>query len=116
MNLQLTEEHLKCYTIKDDPDFSPILGGRIVLSDQFTQNERHNINSERDVCLVAQKVEVPLVKCLGKTATFVGTAGDDTIVGTVGPDVIHGLGGNDKISGLDGDDTICGGAGQDEIK
>ncbi len=55
------------------------------------------------------------IKCAGKTATIVGTTGNDVIQGTQGDDVIAGLGGNDKILGLGGNDTICGGDGNDEI-
>ena len=51
--------------------------------------------------------------CLGRRATIVGTAGDDTLVGTRRPDVIVGLGGADLIDGLAGDDLICGGPGAD---
>lgn len=55
------------------------------------------------------------VKCLGRTATIVGTPKADTIRGTAGPDVIHGLGGNDLILGLSGNDIICGGRGWDRL-
>ena len=44
-----------------------------------------------------------------RSATIVGTPGDDTLRGTDGPDVIVGLGGDDTIFGLGGDDVICGG-------
>jgi len=54
-------------------------------------------------------------KCLGRTATIVGTPGNDTIRGTFGNDVIVGLAGNDKIFGLGGNDIICGGRGWDRI-
>ncbi len=57
-----------------------------------------------------------VVTCNGRTATIVGTSGNDTLVGTVGADVIAGLGGNDIIRGLTGDDTICGGPGNDTIR
>ena len=53
--------------------------------------------------------------CDGRSATIVGTPGDDTLVGTNGPDVIVGLGGNDTIRGRRGDDVICGGNGSDTI-
>jgi hypothetical protein len=53
------------------------------------------------------------VKCAGKTATLVGTAGKDILKGTAKADVIAGLGGNDKVSGLGGKDIVCGGAGKD---
>jgi Ca2+-binding RTX toxin-like protein len=45
--------------------------------------------------------------CFGKTATIVGTPGDDVLEGTSGPDVIVGLGGADWIKGRRGDDRIC---------
>ena len=57
----------------------------------------------------------PSVLCDGKTATLVGTPGDDSLVGTSGSDVIHGLGGNDVITGAGGDDIICGGDGDDTV-
>lgn len=53
--------------------------------------------------------------CGGRTATIVGTAGDDELFGTPGNDVIVGKGGNDVIKGRMGDDLICGGAGDDTI-
>ena len=54
-------------------------------------------------------------ECAGRTATIVGTHGDDIIVGTDGSDVIVGLGGDDEIRGLRGNDYICGGPGRDRI-
>ncbi|MBA3630078.1 MAG: hypothetical protein H0W55_10480 [Actinobacteria bacterium] len=51
--------------------------------------------------------------CLGKRATKVGTAADNTIYGTARADVIVGLGGSDTIYGYGGNDTICGGDGDD---
>jgi Ca2+-binding RTX toxin-like protein len=67
----------------------------------------------------AEAQAVPL--CFGRTATIVGTTGDDdghanpVIEGTAGVDVIVGLGGNDTIDGNGGDDYICGNAGADDI-
>jgi Ca2+-binding RTX toxin-like protein len=55
-------------------------------------------------------------KCGGRTATIVGTSGNDHLKGTAKPDVIVGLGGNDRLSGRDGDDRICGGPGDDRIR
>ena len=55
------------------------------------------------------------VKCKGRTATIVGTSGNDTIEGTPGDDVIHGLSGRDKIYGRGGNDIICGGNDQDYL-
>ncbi|HEX6228932.1 MAG TPA: hypothetical protein VFZ41_05655 [Solirubrobacterales bacterium] len=57
----------------------------------------------------------PVVKCLGKTATIVGTARPDVLKGTGRADVIAGLGGNDRIYGLRGNDRICGGGGKDRV-
>ena len=52
----------------------------------------------------------------GRTATIVGTSGNDVIRGTSGRDVIVALGGDDTIDGLAGADIICGGAGNDLIR
>ena len=51
--------------------------------------------------------------CFGKTATIVGTPGDDILIGTDGSDVIAGLAGSDFIFGDAGQDLICGGRGDD---
>ena len=53
--------------------------------------------------------------CQGKTATIVGTLGNDVIYGTSANDVIVGLGGNDVIDGKGGNDTICGNEGADRL-
>src|SRR3990172_113402 len=53
--------------------------------------------------------------CAGRTATMVGTNGDDVLDGTSGSDVIIGLGGDDAINGLGGKDYLCGGSGDDTI-
>lgn len=53
--------------------------------------------------------------CWGRTATIVGTSGNDVLVGTAGSDVIVGLGGNDVILGRSGNDRLCGKGGDDEI-
>ncbi|OFW66407.1 MAG: hypothetical protein A2Z12_05100 [Actinobacteria bacterium RBG_16_68_21] len=53
--------------------------------------------------------------CFGRTATLVGTNGDDLLEGGPGSDVIDGRGGNDTINGLGGKDYLCGGAGDDTI-
>lgn len=55
-------------------------------------------------------------KCLGKTATIVGTKNSDRIKGTKGKDVIVALGGDDTIYGYGGNDLICGNNGDDVIK
>jgi len=57
----------------------------------------------------------PPPTCKGKSATIVGTSGNDVRKGTSGKDVMVGLGGNDKLSGLARNDLICGGAGKDTL-
>ena len=57
----------------------------------------------------------PKPRCGGRTATIVGTAGNNTLTGTNGRDVIVGLAGNDTIRGGRGNDIICGGTGRDRI-
>ena len=52
--------------------------------------------------------------CFGKTATIVGSAGDDRLMGTAGDDVIVSLGGRDVVEAKSGDDSICLGPGGDE--
>ena len=54
--------------------------------------------------------------CGGKTATIVGTSGNDTLAGLDAADVIVGLGGNDVIRGGRENDIICGGAGRDRLR
>ncbi|MEA2410281.1 MAG: hypothetical protein QOC77_842 [Thermoleophilaceae bacterium] len=54
--------------------------------------------------------------CLGRTATIVGTSGNDIIYGTNGGDVIVGGRGVDQIHGLGGDDVICGEGGRDILQ
>ena len=54
--------------------------------------------------------------CEGRTATIVGTPGNDILAGTEGTDIIAGLGGNDRISGFGGNDLICGGSGNDQMR
>ncbi|MGH2753465.1 MAG: calcium-binding protein [Actinomycetota bacterium] len=52
---------------------------------------------------------------MGKKATKVGTAGDDSIKGTKKADVIVSKGGDDVITGKKGNDTICSGDGNDTV-
>jgi Ca2+-binding RTX toxin-like protein len=69
------------------------------------------------LCLwpVAARAATPT--CLGKTATIVGTAGDDEpLPGTSGDDVIVGRGGKDVIQGRGGNDRICGNGGVDTLQ
>jgi Ca2+-binding RTX toxin-like protein len=60
-------------------------------------------------------LEVEPPRCGRKTATIVGTTGEDDIVGSRFADVIATLGGPDTVKGGAGSDVICGGAGRDEI-
>lgn len=57
----------------------------------------------------------PAASCGGKTATIVGTPGNDVLTGTPGADVIQALGGNDIVYGKGGNDIICGGHGNDRL-
>ena len=55
--------------------------------------------------------------CRGRTATVVGTFGDDpSLVGTPGNDVIFAYGGNDAVSAGSGADVVCAEAGDDQVK
>jgi len=65
--------------------------------------------------LVATPAAWGALSCRGRTATVVGTAGDDVLIGTPGDDVIAGRGGNDTILALEGDDLVCGGDGDDSL-
>lgn len=65
---------------------------------------------------VAQRADAAVPACMGKPATIVGTASNDTLNGTARADVIVGLGGKDRISGRGGNDIICGSGGADIIK
>jgi Glucose / Sorbosone dehydrogenase/RTX calcium-binding nonapeptide repeat (4 copies) len=53
------------------------------------------------------------VKCQGKNATIVGTAGADALRGTPRADVIVGLAGRDRIAAGAGRDRVCAGTGSD---
>lgn len=55
-------------------------------------------------------------RCLGRSATIVGTAGRDVLRGTRGNDVIAALGGADVVDGRGGNDLICGGPGNDDLR
>ena len=62
-------------------------------------------------------MEIPqVVRCKGKVATLVGTAGKDALVGTPGTDVVRSAGGRDKIKTRGGNDVICAGAGKDKVR
>jgi Ca2+-binding RTX toxin-like protein len=68
---------------------------------------------DNDKATIATRVLPPPVSCGGRTATIVGTLGDDTLRGTPGPDVIAAENGDDTVLGLAGRDLICGGRGTD---
>jgi uncharacterized repeat protein (TIGR01451 family) len=51
--------------------------------------------------------------CGGRTATILGTAGDDVIVGTDRRDVIVSFGGDDTVRSFAGNDIVCTKAGDD---
>lgn len=55
------------------------------------------------------------VTCRGRSATIVGSRGDDRLVGTAGRDVIVGFRGADTLRGKTGEDRICGRAGGDTL-
>ena len=64
---------------------------------------------------LTKQVPQGLPRCLGQTATRLGTPGPDTMIGTSDPDVFVGLGGNDTLKGLGGNDRLCGGQGKDKL-
>jgi CSLREA domain-containing protein len=68
-----------------------------------------------EVVVPTSPASPPALKCQGKTATVVGTAGADSLKGTKKADVIAALGGKDRISALAGNDRVCGGAGNDSV-
>lgn len=53
--------------------------------------------------------------CFGRSATILGTAGDDNINGTSGPDVIVTFGGDDVVHAKGGRDRVCTGPGADFV-
>jgi hypothetical protein len=58
----------------------------------------------------------PAPRCAGRTATHLGTSGNDVLVGTGADETFVGLGGNDQITGGGGNDTMCGGPGRDTVR
>lgn len=54
-------------------------------------------------------------RCLGATATIVGSPRADRLLGTPGDDVIAAGGGADRVHGRGGDDLICGKGGHDRM-
>ncbi|MGH2675404.1 MAG: calcium-binding protein, partial [Actinomycetota bacterium] len=72
-------------------------------------------NSMEDafVAKIAEPAQPIGATCRGKTATVVGTPGNDTLTGTSGRDVVAALGGKDKVRTLGGKDLVCAGGGND---
>ena len=58
----------------------------------------------------------PGPSCGGRTATILGTAGDDTITGTDRRDVIVTFGGDDTVFSLGGNDVVCTRSGADTAR
>lgn len=58
----------------------------------------------------------PTVRCAGRRATIVGTAGPDVIVGTAAADVIVAGGGDDDVRAHGGGDVVCLGPGDDRAR
>jgi len=54
-------------------------------------------------------------KCAGRTATIVGTAGNDRLTGTRRRDVIVAGAGNDVVRSGRGNDIVCAGSGNDRV-
>ncbi len=98
--------------------FSTSLGPN-QLMEPFITRSLLNLNALVDPCLLVDLgwtlLPPPPVRCDGRTATIVGTNGNDHLVGTPDNDFIHGLGGNDIITGLGGNDVMCGGRGRDRL-
>jgi Ca2+-binding RTX toxin-like protein len=54
--------------------------------------------------------------CAGRSATHVGTNGNDTILGTSGNDVVNSFGGADSVRTIGGADVVCAGSGNDTVR
>jgi hypothetical protein len=95
-------------TLDADTDFPTTAGA-------FDQT--HNGDVDAFVTKLVEPTPPPpagsALACRGRTATLVGTVGDDSITGTPGRDVIAGLAGNDVITALGGSDVVCAGLGHD---
>jgi Ca2+-binding RTX toxin-like protein len=55
-------------------------------------------------------------RCFGKSATIVGTNGNDVLRGTNRADVIVARGGSDTVRAKEGNDRVCAGAGHDLVR
>ncbi|MDP9490627.1 MAG: hypothetical protein M3P42_00245 [Actinomycetota bacterium] len=70
------------------------------------------------LCAAGAGAQTQIPKCLGDTATIIGTEGNDVLTGTDDDDVIVGLGGDDIINGGPegfATDALCGGEGNDVL-
>jgi Ca2+-binding RTX toxin-like protein len=56
------------------------------------------------------------VTCKGKTATIVGTPGNDVLVGTSARDVVAAKAGKDLVKTKGGKDLVCAGKGKDKAR
>ncbi|MGH2676727.1 MAG: calcium-binding protein, partial [Actinomycetota bacterium] len=72
-----------------------------------------NSGDDAFVAKIAEPAQPIEATCRGKTATVVGTPGNDTLTGTSGRDVVAALGGKDKVRTLGGNDFVCAGGGND---
>lgn len=66
--------------------------------------------------IVAPGAALGAESCMGRRATLVGTAGDDTLIGTAGTDVVVALDGDDTVRTLQGRDFVCAGRGSDVVR
>lgn len=71
--------------------------------------------ARRDFTVSSANNPPPVPTCQGKTATIVGTKGDDRLRGTGGKDVIVSRGGDDDIGAGGGNDLVCAGPGNDRV-
>jgi Tol biopolymer transport system component len=105
-------------TVKYTPDPGFIGADRIVFTsfDDFGfGTDKGTVNINVSAAPTTPGGGGPVLKCFGKTATIVGTAGPNRILGGPRRDVIVSLGGNDTILGAGGSDLICTGTGRDRV-
>ena len=92
----------------------PRRAGTIANAAQLTSPQDTNPANNSDTELTTVVGGGP--SCGGRTATVLGTAGDDTITGTDRPDVIVSFGGDDTIRSLGGNDVVCSRSGEDTVR
>jgi uncharacterized repeat protein (TIGR01451 family) len=88
--------------------------GTIANAAQLTSPQDTNPANNADTELTTVVGGGP--SCGGRTATILGTAGDDTITGTDRPDVIVSFGGADTILSSGGNDVVCSRSGADTVR